>query len=240
MKCAAAAIEYLLSSFCTQPLYMCTYCSTVEECVCVCVRGEQVFFFVCLSDGAMMVTHRRLLCVYESAREDEKERLLQPIMNHNKDMAFNGNTDGRWTEYWRIHTKLKPPSLDKPSEVYTIILDVTETTLNTCKLCLIWNKKSKWMSQWLGLRYGWTLAVLLTLWFACLPAPRPVFTRATSSRDKDVQFTVSLQAGAVFLTPKLCNSNRQRFLVCSRIKAEHILQSPREERPGQLAAQGSL
>lgn len=51
--------------FCTQALYLRAHCSTVEVCVCVCVSTKQVFFFVllvcvsaCLSDGAMMVTHR--------------------------------------------------------------------------------------------------------------------------------------------------------------------------------------
>lgn len=90
---------------CTEPLYLCTHCSTVEVCVCVCVSVEQVF---CVpSDGAMMVTHLWFVCIWECERRREGETYPQHIINHNKYMALHRNAavqqcklDNAGKTYW--------------------------------------------------------------------------------------------------------------------------------------------
>lgn len=134
MKNAAAATEDLSSSF-AHSRFICAHTAALWRSVFVYVWEWNRFF--CVPEWWCDDGDSSLTCVYMRVREKTRRSdLLQPIMNHNKDLVFNGNTDSRLVEYRWILAKLKLNSLDKLTEVYSRILDVTPTTLNTCKYCL--------------------------------------------------------------------------------------------------------
>ena len=158
------------------PFFICAHTAALWRCVFVHV-WKWNRFFVCLNDGAMMVTHPWFVCIWECERRREPETHPQHI---NKDMVSHENSVVRRCTAGKMNRRLKMWH----EHIWGASGYCDQRKKKTIFACV---------SHLSEVEHTDSVAVLLTLRFVSLPASRPVVSRSTSSRDKDMQFTVSLQ-----------------------------------------------